>query len=253
MPTKLSTRLSLLVWLLSAVVLAILVYYPVSNRLTRGAELVLGLLLWRGLLALAWKHRWWRFGLLTVTGLGAAFLMMPGRDLPPAEELRSEYVQALRTYEGVTYHWGGEAWNGIDCSGLVRCGLMKSFFLRGLRTADAGLMRRAISLWWNDTSARALGEGYANLTQPVGETPALNGFDHSQFLPGDLAVTANGVHIMAYLGGGEWLEADPAAWRVIAVRVPATDVGWFSVPMRLVRWSVLAPGHLVGAKDSVDW
>lgn len=242
MSTKLSSQLSLVVWLLSAAVLASLIYFPVSSRLTRAAILLLGGILWLGVLRVAWRYRWARLTLLAVTGLCAGFLVLPGRELPAAEELRKEYVQALRTYEGAAYHWGGEAMNGIDCSGLVRCGLEKSFFVRGLGTADPGMVRRAMSLWWNDTTAKALGEGHASLTVPLGETAALNAFNHAMLVPGDLAVTANGVHIMVYLGSGEWLEADPAASRVIAVRPPVADVGWFQVPMRLVRWRVL-DGH----------
>jgi len=63
--------------------------------------------------------------------------------------------------------------------------------------------------------------------------------DHTRLLPGDLAVTTNGIHIMAYLGGNRWIEADPVAARVISAKAPSDEIGWFDTPMRIVRWSLL--------------
>jgi peptidoglycan/LPS O-acetylase OafA/YrhL len=53
-----------------------------------------------------------------------------------------------------------------------------------------------------------------------------------------LAVTANGVHVLAYVGNQTWVEADPGEWKVIQVKVPATNP-WFLVPVRIVRWAQL--------------
>lgn len=96
-----------------------------------------------------------------------------------------------------------------------------------------------LSLWWNDTSAEALGKQHAGLTRLLFQAPSINEADHSRLLPGDLAVTTNGVHILAYLGEGAWIQASPDADRVIITRVPAED-SWLRQPVRLLRWSVLA-------------
>ena len=65
--------------------------------------------------------------------------------------------------------------------------------------------------------------------------------DHAGILPGDLAVTAGGGHIMAYLGSNVWIEADPGVGRVITVSVPCETNAWFCEPMRIMRWSLLQP------------
>ena len=73
------------------------------------------------------------------------------------------------------------------------------------------------------------------------DTPSINRLDHSRILPGDLAVTASGVHIMAYLGSNTWIEADPGAGRVITVLAPCETNAWFLEPMKVMRWSILRP------------
>jgi hypothetical protein len=120
----------------------------------------------------------------------------------------------------------------------MRRGLIDAAFLHGIRTFDGGLVRYSIWLWWHDCSARDLGQGHG-LTRPLFNTPSINALDDSRILPGDLAVTDNGVHVMAYLGGSRWIEADPGVGKVIVVSAPSPDNGWFRTPMKIVRWNVL--------------
>lgn len=54
-------------------------------------------------------------------------------------------------------------------------------------------------------------------------------------------MTPSGIHIMAYLGGKTWIEADPAVGRVCQFTVPEQVNGYFSTPMNIVRWTVLGP------------
>lgn len=232
-------RVQWLLWLSALGFLVALALFPVSYRITRLAILALTFVIWFGLLALVWQRRPLRFLLLGTTVLATAFLALPSRRLPPAEVLRDDYVAGLQRYNGVTYYWGGESSRGIDCSGLIRRGLIDALLRRGVRTFDAGLVRRAISLWWNDCTAKALGEQHLGLTIRLLDTPSLNALDHSKVLPGDLGVTSNGVHIMAYIGDHRWIEADPGAGRVITVTAPSTENPWFHGPMNIVRWSIL--------------
>ncbi len=60
-----------------------------------------------------------------------------------------------------------------------------------------------------------------------------------QLAPGDIAVTPDGVHVLAYLGDGEWMEADPGLGKVIRARVPADDNPWFKAPVQVLRWREL--------------
>jgi hypothetical protein len=229
-----------LLWLCALVLFIAVWIFPVSNRITRAAGLGLFLAVWFGLIGLCWPYRALRLSLVSITFLAGLFLVLPARSLPSAESLRSDYIAGLRRYDQVTYYWGGESPVGIDCSGLIRRGLIDSLFLRGVRTLDPGLVRRAFSLWWHDTTASALGEEHDGLTKHLLDAPSLNELDHSKILPGDLAVTHSGVHIMAYLGDHRWIEADPEARRVITVPVPAENNPWFDTPMNIVRWSILA-------------
>ena len=51
-------------------------------------------------------------------------------------------------------------------------------------------------------------------------------------------VTANGMHVLAFLGNGLWIEADPGEMKVLRVKVPSNNP-WFSAPVQLVRWCQL--------------
>jgi DNA-binding beta-propeller fold protein YncE len=93
-------------------------------------------------------------------------------------------------------------------------------------------------LWWNDCSAKAFRDGWAGLTQERFRTDGIQAADHARLGPGDLAVTADGVHILAYLGDHTWIEADPGAHKVIEVSLP-TGNPWFRFPVVFVRWKWL--------------
>jgi hypothetical protein len=235
-----SARLRWLLWLLALALWTAVALFPISNRLTRAGGLALFVAGWCGLVALTWRRPRVRIALLGLTIIAAGFLLLPARSLSPADSLRTDYVAGLRRYHGVKYVWGGESLKGIDCSGLIRRGLIDALFCRGLRSGNPGLVRAALALWWHDCTANDLREGHGGLTAHLLETPSLNELDHSRVLPGDLAVTRDGIHILAYLGGKEWIEADPFIGRVVSVAVPATANPWFDSPMEVVRWTVLA-------------
>ena len=234
-------RLRWLLWVAILVSFLGIWFYPVSNRMTRLVGIALVLAAWFGLSALAWRVRWMRVTLLAITGLVACFLIAPVPTRVDTKTLHQDYRSGLRHYEGVTYYWGGESFKGIDCSGLIRRGLIDSAFCRGFQSFSPGLVRYAIWLWWNDCTADDLGEGNLHMTLHVLDTPSINLLDHSRILPGDLAVTAGGGHIMAYLGSNIWIEADPGVGRVITVSVPCETNAWFCEPMRIMRWSLLQP------------
>lgn len=242
---KLSLKLKELwmLWFVAAGLFVALALYPVSYQSTRLASLALGLAAWMGFILLLWRRRLARWSLLGFTLLVVGFLCLPARNHPDPEALRDAYVVALQRYEKVRYHWGGETVRGIDCSGLIRRGWGDALLVRGFRTLDPGLVRAAISLWWNDCTASALGKGHQGLTRPVVEAPSLNSLPSdaavtSRLRPGDLAVTASGLHILAYLGDHRWIQADPYEGEVITLPAPAEN-NWYGTPVRIVRWRAL--------------
>jgi cell wall-associated NlpC family hydrolase len=165
-------------------------------------------------------------------------LILPGRDID-AESLRARYVANLRGYEGVRYVWGGENGLGIDCSGLPRKALLRAYLRDGITSLNPSAVRAGAALWLHDASARALKNSYRGWTVYKFDAASVNEIDAARLLPGDLAITTDGVHAMVYLGGNEWIEADPDSRRVVRVRAPVTDIVWFKVPVVIVRWAAL--------------
>ena len=212
--------------------------YPVSDDTTRTIGLILVPLIWVSLVVLVWKNRLVHIALLAVTVAIGFFMILPARTQRDVAVLRSDYVAGLRRYSGVRYYWGGESPKGIDCSGLIRRGMIDALFLHGIQSADPGLVRYSIWIWWHDCTAADFGSD-RSLTARCFTVPSINLLDHSRVLPGDLAVTTSGAHIMAYLGSNAWIEADPDVGRVITEQAASTRNRWFLTPMNIVRWNIL--------------
>jgi len=73
----------------------------------------------------------------------------------------------------------------------------------------------------------------------LGLLASLKSLDYSLLMPGDLAVTADGDHVMAYLGNQTWIAADPGVGKVTTFTIPEHKNAYFSTPMRVVRWKIL--------------
>ena len=231
---KLCFRLWIVLWLITIALLL----YPIENRPLRIGLILSTFGVWFGCLYFGWRKPIVRFVLLLGTFIIIGFLIFPGRHFK-TERLRSEYVESLRYYEGTRYVWGGENKLGIDCSGLVRAGLIKATFQEGLTTLNPGLVRYSLSLWWHDSTAKALGNEYRHQARRVLTVGGINEMDQTKILPGDIAVTVSGVHVLAYLGSGQWIEADPTIGKVITVQVPAAENPWLQEPVNILRWTEL--------------
>jgi cell wall-associated NlpC family hydrolase len=225
------------VWIWIAILTAIVCLYPVEYQVTRLAFFAGAVGTWSGALVLWWERRTVRVVLALAGLLPALAVCLPGRAVD-GDVLAADYSRGLRLFRGARYVWGGEGFLGIDCSGLVRKGLVWGQLYHGLRTLNGRPIRDAIGLWWHDSSAKALRDGYRGWTIELFRDDTVAGADVSRLKTGDLAVTADGVHVMAYLGSRTWIEADPNAHRVIEVIVP-TDNQWFKTPVVFVRWKWL--------------
>ncbi len=157
-------------------------------------------------------------------------------------ELSRAYVASMRNYLGTRYVWGGENGRGIDCSGLMRRGLVDALLSEGWTTKNPSLWREAATVWWRDCSALEMKRGYGNRIKQRFEADNLNEIDTSRLQPGDLAVLQNGVHVLAFAGEKTWIQADPnlvnGGDKVILTMAPSKN-GWFHQPVVICRWRIL--------------
>jgi hypothetical protein len=122
---------------------------------------------------------------------------------------------------------------------LVRAGLIKASIKQGVLTVNPSLVRFSLSLWWHDSTAKALGEEYRAQTKHILIATSINSLGPNETLSGDIAVTVSGVHVLAFLGNEEWIEADPSIGKVVIVKVPAIKNPWFQEPVHIMRWTIL--------------
>jgi hypothetical protein len=96
------------------------------------------------------------------------------------------------------------------------------------------LVRQAIWLWWHDFSANDLGDVRNGHAVPIAAAASVNDLGYKSIAPGDLAVTADGRHVMAYLGDRLWIEADPIVGRVVIIEAPCRTNPWFEQKIAIV-------------------
>lgn len=221
-------------WLGLFVATAFFFYYPVNSGLVRLFLVAAVPALLVGAMLLLWRWKRWRFIPVAMLAFAVLAFLLPGRRQDP-DRLRAQYVASLRPYESARYVWGGENRFGIDCSGLARKGLIIAHLREAALTLNPGHLRNAAALWWHDCSARALKDEYRGWTRVLFRADSVNAIDVSRLLPGDLAVTADGVHVLIHVGDAEWIEADPGLGRVFKAHAPLRNP-WFEKPVSVVRW-----------------
>ncbi len=214
--------------------------YPVAYQTTR-VLLILGLLgVWAGALLIWWRKKLVSLPLMLTALLIIGLVSLPGRPVQ-TDILARDYCSALTRFTGVRYIWGGEGLLGIDCSGLVRQGMIWGELHYGIRMLNGRVIRQALALWWHDCSAKAMRDGDRGITSECFRAQSIAKLDESKLKLGDLAVTADGVHVLAWLENHRWIEADPVIGKVVEISTP-TDSPWFDVPIVIVRWNCLDPG-----------
>lgn len=232
-------RLLLILILGSLVAVVLLNLDPVTTKLHRLAILCAIVGIWLGPLLLFWKRKAVRYVLLPIPILIAIPFLLPAKSID-REALQTDFIRRMIAYQGTKYHWGGENGRGIDCSGLPRKAMRNALFLNGIKNLDGGSLRNFLDHWWHDASAKALAKGYREFTVPTGESGTIEKMDYRNLLPGDLAVTEDRRHMLAFIGGEKWIQADPGVTQVIIQNGRTSRNGWFGVPITIHRWRVLS-------------
>lgn len=224
-------------WLIFVMMFTGLVAWPIQNRMSRVAILAMVAM---AIMRVLWSASCSRIVLRVTLALITLLIGLPLSPIRPIDHsrLREDYLAALQEFEGTTYVWGGEGRLGIDCSGLVRSAMRTSLIRTALVTANPGLCRVAFSIWWNDCTARQLGEAYRGSTQPVCTADSINALSPDNLQVGDLAIVAGGRHVLAYLGNQSWIEADPNRGRVTVDYAPDPANRWLCSPAQIVRWNL---------------
>lgn len=211
---------------------------PVNSKLLKLAFLGCVLGAWLGFTILGWARKPVRVLALILPFLVAIPFALPGGEIG-ADELRKDYLRRMAGFENTKYFWGGESSRGIDCSGLPRRALRDALLAYGFKHFNGDAFRQYVEHWWYDASAKALSEGYRNYTSPLDVAGTIQEMNYDTLVPGDLAVTTNGVHILAYVGNEQWIQADPSIGKVATLNGRKDDNTWFRVPVRTYRWQVL--------------
>ena len=227
-----------LVFLTGVIGLIFLVVWPFHSGVLRYGLPLFLLMTWTAGLGFLWHRAIARAAVLVLPFLLAVPFLLPQKPIDPAN-LRDRYVAAMQRMEGTLYLWGGESRWGIDCSGLPRRGLRDALWDIGWESGNGTAFREWAKQWWFDTSAKALGENYRGFTRPLGISGKLRDLDFNRLSPGDLAVTADGRHVMIYLRDGKWIQSDPGPFKV-TISKPAMDENpWFDSQVTLHRWTLL--------------
>ncbi len=219
--------------------IVVTVWNPTNGKLLNLAFLACIAIAWLCLTALAWKWKPLRFALLILPVLLAIPFLLPGRPIDSAE-LRQDFLRRMDSFTVTPYRWGGENARGIDCSGLPRRSYRDALLSYGIRHGNGRAIRTYAEQWWYDASAKALGQGYRHYTSPLGISGTIQEMDYQPLLPGDLAVTDSGRHILAYSGNDRWIQAEPDIGKVATLNGHTDQNRWFEVPVTLHRWRILS-------------
>ncbi len=216
---------------------AFLIWRPIHDGMLRfGLPAALGLA-WSGLLVVSWSSGKARIAAMALPLLALLPLLLPGKPLDRGK-LREDYLQGMKDLSGTPYLWGGESARGIDCSGLPRRALRDALRKQAL-AGNGNAARLWLEQWWFDTGASAMKDGYRSFTRPAGIAGKMTGLETALLEPGDLAVTDDGRHVMAYLGGGDWIQADPGAGKVFTGKSGPGENPWSASRVSIRRWALL--------------
>jgi hypothetical protein len=154
-------------------------YSPYIDFPIKIGALAVAALIIVGSVLIVWRFRIFRWVLVALYAVLVLLLLVPSHPPENRSDLRGSYRNALNSYLGCRYVWGGAGYFGIDCSGFVQKGLEDALVTRGLLTLNPSLVREGIWVYWHRTTAKVLGESDVGRTYTVATCPTLNALDYS--------------------------------------------------------------------------
>lgn len=211
-----------------------LFFYPVSSRLIKAIFIFSGVCF--SVLFVFILRNLFHRGLKTTPILLILVILLVFIVSISGDYTKKPFSEHLVSFKGTRYVWGGENKVGIDCSGLIRASMMKKILSENLYEIDVLSLKILLNLWWNDFSARDMKKNKLFLN--LGSYSRIENISDEILSLGDIAITSDGVHCLAYVGGGQWIHADPNEKKVV-VDMQINDKVWFHTSVNLVRWKYL--------------
>ena len=196
--------------------LLILFFFPVRTTIIRG---IIILLIAMPLIYLI-KNYWSKFYIGKALLTGTIILLIWGITtftLVPINQ--KTFIQHVQSYENVPFVWGGENSFGLDCSGLIRQSLLKTY-LSQYRIGSA------FQIWFIDCPAKHLSTKYSNILREYKKAVLIKKVTNLNIPLGTLAVTTTGNHVLAYVGNNSWAQASPDDMKVTIKNYSENDP-WF--------------------------
>lgn len=235
---NIKNKSKIVIFFVSLVCLVLFYLYPINSFVFRSLFLLSAIGFCFSLLLVFGRMLFAKITLGTIFLALIIFFSLPGKNLN-IEKLRGRYLSNLSSFSGTQYVWGGENKMGIDCSGLLRASYIKALWQEGFYSLNPKLVLKGINLWWNDRTAKMMKKEYHGETKAIFSASSINELDYSKVDPADMAVTQNGLHVLAYLGNQKWIQADPGLRKVVINEVPSEN-GWLKAPIVIVRWAELS-------------
>ncbi len=220
----------------SIITLIISYFIPINSFIFRSIFLASLISTFIFLLILFWNKFIIRNLVLTLILSNLAMVIIPGKRFN-TDNVKNAYLANLKNFEGSTYVWGGENKIGIDCSGLLRASYIKAMWSEGIKTLNSTPIKHGISQWWHDRTAKMMKKEYRGETKRITSAKSINEVDYNLIQPGDMAVTKNGIHVLAFLGDKKWIQAHPSEGEVVINHVPSADP-WLNTPVEIMRWTI---------------
>jgi cell wall-associated NlpC family hydrolase len=111
----------------------------------------------------------------------------------------------------------------------------------GLREMNPRLLGPNLwKFWWRDLSGSDMVKGRYGYLRTIGQVRKIAGSDEFDLLPGDVAVIGSGAHVLIYVGGNRWVEANPDDGKVV-INAAFTDSvrPYFNTRATFMRWRIL--------------